>query len=113
MKKREIVIVLLILICSLIAMRINTNKDKEHQYAKVIDLNSDEVLLRFNVYEDAYYTFDVPNGTFHVEVKNGKYRAIDVDCPNQICVNYGWMPSLEIYTPIICIPNAIGVQIEE
>lgn len=113
MKKKEIVIVLIVLVIGIIGLGYNYYSNLGNKYALVIDHNTNEVLLRFNVEEDAYYSFDVPNGKFHVEVKDGKYRAIDVDCPNQICVNYGWMPSLEIYAPIICIPNGITVQIEE
>lgn len=86
---------------------------KKHRYAIVSDATSDEVILRFDIEEDAYYELDVKNGKFHIEVQDGRYRAIDVDCPNQICVNTGWVPSLDYYAPIVCLPNGIMITIEE
>lgn len=117
MKKKEIIFVVAVLIISLTAGSIFYFMNKDAKYARVIYHNNEtgkaEVLLRFNINEDNYYEFDVPYGKFHIEVKDGQYRAIDVDCPNQTCVSVGWVPSLGYYSPIICIPNSITVEIEE
>lgn len=100
----------LLMMSWLIVSKMNS---KKHRYAIVTDTINDKVILRFDIEEDAYYEFDVKNGKFHIEVKDGRYRAIDVDCPNQICVNMGWMPSLDYYAPIVCLPNGIMITIEE
>ena len=113
MKKKEILIVVLILIiCGLYLIYDNFIK-KDSTYAKVVDLNTNEELLRFDISEDAVYELDVKYGKFHIEVKDAHYHAFDVDCPNQTCVNMGWMPSLGIYSPITCIPNGIMIVVEE
>ena len=65
-----------------------------------------------NINEDNYYELDGKVGKFHIEVKDGKGRAIDVDCPNQICVHTGWI-SVDNPIPIICLPNGIMEQIDE
>lgn len=112
MKKKEIIVIGIIAFLAIFYLVYNfLIKSEAHTYAEVKDLESGEVLLRFDVNEDAYYEFEVPNGFFHVEVKDGHYHAVDVDCPNQDCVNFGWMPSLGVYTPIICIPNGIMVEV--
>lgn len=117
MKKKEIIIVSVILLISLTAFGIYYFMNQNSTYAKVIYHNNetgeDEVLLRFDINKDAYYEFDVPCGKYHIEVKDGQYHAVDVDCPNQNCVDIGWVPSLGYYSPIICIPNGIIVEVEK
>ena len=112
MKKKEVIIIALVALLALAFLAYNYLFKKDTTYALVKDLNTDEVLLRFDINEDAYYEFEVPNGYFHVEVKDGHYHATDVDCPNHDCEGFGWMPSFGVYTPIICIPNGIIVEVE-
>ncbi len=112
MRKRELLIVIGIICLALFGLMFYRNQPKS-QFAIVTDTYKDEVVLRFDVNVDAYYEIDVINGKFHIEVKDGKYRAVDVDCPNQVCVNMGWMPSMDYYAPIICLPNGIIISIEE
>ena len=114
MKKKEmgIIAVILVIAISIIAIMAYINGSK--QYAEVIDLRTNEVLLKFDINKDAYYELDVPHGKFHIEVKDGQYHAVDVDCPNQTCVNLGWVPSFgSYYTPIICLPNSIEIVLVE
>ena len=68
--------------------------------------------MTFSLQEDAYYSIEGEYGMFHIEVKDGRCRAIDVDCPNQICVSSGWI-SLQDPRSIICLPNNIAVTIDE
>lgn len=111
MKKNEKIVIIFFLITSIVlffAYRLSNKED-----TKVVVKNSNgEILLTFNLYEDNYYELDGKYGLFHIEVKDGKCRAIDVDCPNQICVHTGWI-SENNPVPIICLPNGIMVQIDE
>ena len=115
MKKTEVMIITAILAVSFIALIIFYFMNKDETLVEVLyqdpDTNETSVVLTFDMNEDGYYELDVPNGKFHIEVKNGRYRAIDVDCPNQNCVNVGWVPSLGVFSPIICIPNGITIQV--
>ena len=79
------------------------------------DINGNENnynIARININEDNYYTLTGDYGTFNLEVKDGQIKAIDVECPNQICVHTGWI-SKSYPFPIICIPNNIVVTIDE
>ena len=40
----------------------------------------------------------------NVEVKDGRWRAVDVECPTQECVHVGWV-DVDHYWPIVCLPN--------
>ncbi len=117
MKKMEVAIVAIILVVAFLGLAYFyiENSDKTMVEVRYIDSDTgeEEVVLTFDIDEDAYYELEVVNGTFHIEVKDGKYRAIDVDCPNQNCVNVGWVPSLGVYSPIICIPNGLTIQVVE
>ena len=110
MKKKEKIIIALIVALAVISIAVIAFKNNQKQYAQVININTGEEIMRFDINEDAYYELDVPFGKFHIEVKDGKYHATDVDCPNQTCVSLGWVPTMDtFYTPIICFPN--GIQI--
>ena len=110
MKKKEYIIIsiILVILLGIVAFnyfnKTNTNKvvirDGYGDIVDTLDLN-----------EDGYYEYTGNYGLFHLEIKDGKVRAIDVDCPNQICVNTGWIDS-ENLNQIICVPNALWVEIE-
>ena len=111
MKRNEKIIILLLLIIALfgfIYFRLNKSSSKN----VVVKDTNNNILLSFDLYEDNYYELKGKYGLFHIEVKDGKCRAIDVDCPNQICVHTGWI-SEETPLPIVCLPNGIMVQIDE
>lgn len=111
MKKTEKLAILGLLLFSLIIFLITKLNKSDVLMVDVKDAN-DVTVLSFNIYEDNYYELDGRIGKFHIEVKNGKCRAIDVDCPNQICVHTGWI-SPDNPLPIICLPNGFVVMIDE
>ncbi|MBF0459508.1 MAG: NusG domain II-containing protein [Nitrospirae bacterium] len=43
-----------------------------------------------------------------VEIKGGKVRVVDADCPGKICVKQGWIDS----GAIICLPNRVVITVE-
>ncbi len=50
------------------------------------------------------------NGEMLIEIKEGRIRVRESDCPRKICVNTGW-----IKTPgqvIVCVPNKVLVEIK-
>ncbi len=50
------------------------------------------------------------NGEMLIEIKEGRIRVRESDCPRKICVNTGW-----IKTPgqvIACVPNKVLVEIK-
>lgn len=111
MKKVEKLIILILLLVSLISFTVFKLNAKDVLMVSVKN-EKEETVLTFNINEDKYYELDGKVGKFHIEVKNGKCRAIDVDCPNQICVHTGWI-SASNPVPIICLPNGFVVMIDE
>ena len=111
MKRIEKIIIVAILLVSIVFVVLNRINSKDKVMVSVKDAN-DKTLLSFNINEDNYYTLQGEYGVFNIEVKGGKCRAIDVECPNQICVHTGWI-SVDNPVPIICLPNGIIVSIDE
>ena len=106
MKKKDIyVIVSCLLIVGLMYglwMLFSSEKDMVYVYYQ------NEEVLHFDLQKDAVYEIEGSYGMFHIEVKDGAYHAVNVDCPNHDCEKVGWVKKNEA-TPIICVPNEIFV----
>lgn len=64
---------------------------------EVIDLDVDRVI-------------DLPGPSMRLEVKGGAIRVLESNCPQQICVNGGWIRRPR--QVIACVPNKVLVTIE-
>lgn len=58
---------------------------------------------------DGVRTITTSLGTNVVEVKDGRVRVLEADCPNQDCVNQGWIDSPS--QQIVCLPHKLYVDI--
>lgn len=57
--------------------------------------------------------------TYHVNGENGAYntvlvqqghvRMLEASCPDQVCVNQGWISDSTL--PIVCLPNKVMIEI--
>ncbi|HUI63546.1 MAG TPA: Gx transporter family protein [Bacteroidota bacterium] len=64
---------------------------------------------KLSLLEDAQLRVRGAKGDLHIEVRQGRVRVVDADCPNQICVRTGWrMRQGEV---IVCVPNKTVVRI--
>jgi hypothetical protein len=61
---------------------------------------------------DEPYSFvvDGPIGTNTVSVEPGRIRVSHADCPDQICVEQGWVSDQAL--PIVCLPNTLVIQVQ-
>lgn len=69
----------------------------------------DEVILTFDLNVNDTYTFEGAYGEMHLEVKDKKFRLINVECPNHTCEQQGWIDA-ESIIPIVCLPNQVIVS---
>ena len=51
--------------------------------------------------------FHAPHNT--VVVEGGRVRVSQADCPDQVCVNQGWISDGTV--PIVCLPHKLIVEI--
>lgn len=111
MKKNEVAILISIILFSVCVLGILLYLNQDKNIGYILDENGEEV-LSFDLDVDAYYTVEGEYGLFSLEVKDHKWRAIDVECPNHDCEKMGWS-SKKLYIPIICLPNKLWVVIDE
>lgn len=59
------------------------------------------------------YSFVVESewGRNTVEVEPGRIRVSEADCPDQICVEQGWVEPAG--SPIVCLPHRMVIQFTE
>lgn len=113
MKFKELTVILLILIISVIFyLTIFLNKQKS-DYVVVKNLNKDEILFKIPLNKDGYYTVKGDYGNFNISIINGIVKAKNVDCPNKICEMGFLSKDYFNLNNIICIPNGIEIYIEE
>ena len=46
-----------------------------------------------------------------VEVEPGRIRIASANCPDQVCVNTGWISNT--VRPIVCLPAKLSIRLEE
>lgn len=122
MKKREIGIVLGIVVVGLVALLFFNVFKKEADpnaipttQAKgkwVAIIHRQKVAQWFDSGVDGEYTVEGNYGEMVVEVKEGKWHVKEVECPNHTCENMGW-DNGENLVPITCIPNDIIIATED
>lgn len=73
----------------------------------------DGVLLEeidLNQVEESYtLTFEDERGTNTVLVEPGRICILEADCPDQVCVNQGFISDGTV--PIVCLPHRLLVEI--
>ena len=109
MKKKELYVLIGIVIIAVVMSIFVYFKRKpvdDQIIAKVYHDNV--VVLTFDVNVDAIYDLTGNYGDLHIEVKDGRYRVFDVDCPNHDCEKIGWV-SIGSSIPIVCLPNHIKI----
>lgn len=68
-----------------------------------------KVLYTLDLSQEADRTFEIKtdSGSNTVEIKDGKIRVKDADCPDKTCVRMGWLDSAAM--PIVCLPHDLVI----
>ena len=45
-----------------------------------------------------------------IEIKGGRIRVREADCPDRVCVHTGWLTAA---VPIVCLPNKLVIEYAE
>ena len=107
MKKRELIIVLCLLVIGAGFYFYQKSTKRE----ELVVYHHKKMIAHIDLSKNARYAYQGDVGTFHLEVKDGRARAYDVDCPNQICVHTAWIKR-DDGKSIVCAPNGISVSFE-
>lgn len=114
MKKNEIKIIIIIVAFAIVAYGIfylykSNNPQDIIQVIHHFD-DREEIIMEFDANQNNIYTIDVELGQMTIEVKDGYYHVINVDCPNHNCEKMGYVNSQSALDVIICLPNGISIE---
>lgn len=107
MKKKDIIFICMLFIVLVIGYLIFTMTQPKKEVIEVYYHN--QVIDTIDITKDKTYTYQGDYGKFHLEVKDGRYHAISVECPNHDCEKIGWVQEGSSQS-IICVPNQIYVM---
>ena len=86
---------------------------RESVPAPVARITRDGVLLEEidldRVSEPYSFPLEDGNGRNTLSVERGRICVSEADCPDQICVNQGWISNGAV--PIICLPHRLMIEI--
>ena len=79
------------------------------QGATAVITDADKKTYEMPLDQDTITTVTTELGANVIEVKDGRVRAKEADCPNQDCVHQGWIskPGQQI----VCLPHKLTVDI--
>jgi len=109
-KKTDLILIISILIISLTCLIIwivSSYTYKGNLYANVY--YHDECVYSHNIKEDDIFEIDGDNSHMIIEIKDSKVRVKESGCPEQICVNTGYIKRKT--QTITCAPNDVYVKI--
>ena len=78
----------------------------------VAEVRQDGTLLHtLPLGEPTQLTIDAPNGGKNsIVVHSGRICVAYADCPDQVCVDQGWVDAAG--TPIVCLPHGLVIEIK-
>lgn len=74
----------------------------------VLVYQKDKLLEQADVEKDKI--IEILNGRMRIELKSGRARVLNSDCPHQICKNMGWIKHNG--ETIVCVPNQVLIEIK-
>ena len=60
--------------------------------------------------EDRVFDVEYEGHVNRIEIRDHQIHVLEADCPDQVCVNMGWLDSA---APIVCLPNHLVIQFTE
>ena len=104
-----LVVVIAVVACAgLLATRLmgaNTDADT----ATVVIRDGAQNVYELPLGQDVSKTVTTDLGTNVIEIKDGRVRVEEADCPNQDCVHQGWIDAAG--QQLVCLPHKLTVDI--
>lgn len=111
MTKKDIKFILGLCVFCLIALAgfmFNTSM-RAKKIENVSVYHNNEKVLEFDINKNDEYQLTGDYGKMTIEVKDEKYRVINVECPNHDCEHIGWVKKGST-TTILCVPNDVFIS---
>lgn len=106
-KKKDLILILLIVLAAAAAFIFHELLKESGNGTAVIRVNG-VIEGSYPLSEDR--KISINNGTNVLQIKNGKARMVEADCPDQLCVHQRAVSAN--HESIICLPNKVVVEIK-
>ncbi len=108
--KFDFILIALVLFFSVFCVaRLSHSQSQQSQGGKTALIYEKNKLLE-KVSLDKEGIITLLNGKMQIEVKKGKIRVREADCPQHLCVNMGWIQYGG--QNIICVPNKVSIEVK-
>ncbi len=114
LKKGDIILIIIVLFTvgvGFFTIKLYNGNDKKYDKIAVIK-QYDKVIDKINLNNvNEPYQMEI-GGKYKeiIQVENGRIRFIEADCPDQVCVNTGWISNRGETS--VCLPNQALIIIE-
>ncbi len=110
-KKVKIVFVIVIIIFA-ISLVLSLHMLRNTKNSRAVLVRDGVQLYSFNLSEDKKIRIDYEDSGYNIiEIKDGKIRICQADCPDQTCVKSGNLWSEDM--PVVCLPHHLILKFEE
>ncbi len=110
--KKNIIFTLVLLFVAIAAFASILLTNSNTKNAVVSVANGQTYTLPLN--SNKTYNYTTQTGSildFTIEVKDGRARFIDSNCPDGLCENFGWVENS--YDQAICLPAGVMLTVQE
>lgn len=104
-----VALIALLAVGSLIGVRL-AGALSDTEDAAVVVKDADGAVHEFALDEDATEQITSSAGANTIEIRDGRVRVKNADCPNLDCVHQGWIDSAG--QQIVCLPHKLIIDIE-
>ena len=101
------VIILLLLCAAVSLLLLQPNRD-----AGVASITLDGVCIRtidLRTAPDQEFTVESGCGSNTISIESGRLRITAADCPDQLCVQSGWLTQTGL--PLVCLPHRLVITL--
>ena len=109
MRRKYLLILLAILLLAggiAVSMRVLSPQEN----TRVDILQDGAALYQLDISQEGNRTISIEyqGRTNLIEICDGRIRVAEADCPDQLCVQMGWLQNSGL--PIVCLPNRLVIQ---
>ena len=102
---RDICLILALVLIGLCLLFVMRSPSDSGSYA-VVEVDG-VIVASYPLSEDGIFVLN--GGTNTMEIKDGRVRVVEADCPNQQCVRQMWIDKRN--QSIVCLPNRVIITI--
>ncbi len=74
---------------------------------RIVQDGKELFVLDLSVTEDKTMTVEFEGRRNVLEIKDGRIRMLEADCPDKVCIHTGWLTT---DIPIVCLPNRLVIE---